>query len=166
MYAVDANGGDLLTVVIPAHVAITKTWKREVAFEGGRTSVDDLDPLHPHRRFRALAERQGIRAIDLLQEFLAYRDRFAMDYPFFFYSCDGHWNPIGHFVAAAAVARYLDEAGLLPLPERDRKVTLARIETMLDISPRDILGDAAYDQIFGGKRYVGASNVPAWLEAE
>lgn len=162
---VEANGGVLLTVVIPAHVTITKTWKRELAFESGQTSLGELDPLHPHRRFQGLVERHDIRSIDLLRQFLAYRDQFSMDYPYFFYSCDGHWNPIGHFLAANVVARYLIEERLMPLAESHRSVVLARIATMLDRSPRDLLGDAAYDQIFSGRHYSGASNVPAVLDA-
>ena len=162
---VEANGGVMLTVVIPAHVTITKTWTREVNFESGQTSLDELDPLYPHRRIRELVERHGVRSIDLLQQFLTYRDRFAMDYPYFFFSCDGHWNPIGHFLAANAVARYLIEERLLPLAESHRSAVLARIATMLDRSPRDLLGDSAYDQIFTGRRYFGLSNIPALLDA-
>ncbi len=161
---VEANGGIFLTVVIPAHVTITKTLTREIALETGQTSFDKLDPLHPHRRIREIVERHGVRSIDLLQQFLAYRDRFAMDYPYFFFSCDGHWNPIGHFLAANAVARYLIEKRLLPLAEQHRSAVLARIATMLDRSPRDVLGDTAYDQIFTGKRYFGLSNIPALLD--
>lgn len=61
----------------------------------------------PHDRLEAIAARNGVPTIDLRSAFLAYRDTNALGYPYFARTCENHWSPLGHSIAAQAVAHAL-----------------------------------------------------------
>lgn len=81
----------------------------------------DFDSLHPHRRFLQIADDLRIEAIDLLPTFLAERDARGLQYPYFSFPCDGHWNAEGHRLAAATLAGALHS---LLLPDAPRQSPL------------------------------------------
>jgi len=58
-------------------------------------------------RFQQIAQRLRIPTIDLLPAFIAERERRQLEYPYFSYACDGHWNAAGHLFAAETLARFL-----------------------------------------------------------
>jgi hypothetical protein len=63
----------------------------------------------PDRRLAEIAERNGLRLVDLLPAMRAAAD--ASDTPLY-YRDDGHWTPAGHALAARVLAGYLNEQGL------------------------------------------------------
>ncbi|MBI4347415.1 MAG: SGNH/GDSL hydrolase family protein [Elusimicrobia bacterium] len=68
----------------------------------------------PQARLRAVAERSGMRVVDLLPEL---RQAAAQGETLYFPS-DLHWNEAGHAAAAAAIARSIPEALKRPSPDR------------------------------------------------
>jgi hypothetical protein len=89
---------------------------------------------------------------------LAYRDGAALEPPYFSFACDGHWNPLTHALAASEVAVFLAQSGLLPA-SLDAAALEARRGALVARAPRDILGEKAYGEIYGGGRYAGGTPV-------
>ena len=72
--------------------------------------------------------------------------------PVFNFYCDGHYNPVGHYLAANGLAEYLLQQGLV-----DEKA-IRRNPDYLDKSPEELLGPEAYKAIFvEGNVYTGNS---------
>jgi len=74
------------------------------------------DPLVPNRRLAALTARLGIRTHALHDDFVVYRDEEGLAPPYFSMTCDGHWAPIGHSLAAKSIGRFLVAEGLVSGP--------------------------------------------------
>lgn len=72
-----------------------------------------FDILFPNKQVRAIAARLGVRYLSLYEEFVRYMKERKLQYPYFWYTCDGHWSPLGHKLAAQAIGNYLKEAGLV-----------------------------------------------------
>jgi hypothetical protein len=155
---------------VPAEDYASKSWRiteyylrqlnDEVNKNGGTLVVVPVftpdDAFRNH--FTAIASRSGIRLLLIDGILSRYRTEFNLPNPYFGYRCDGHWNPLTHFLAANAVARYLLRENLIHAGDRDRM--LAAVGANLSLGPRSILGSEAYAQIFGGGVYRGASNIP------
>ena len=133
---VEADGARLIVVSLPDVVSVSLNSKEELIREYGATSLpDDFDPLEPDRRLAVLTSKLSIESISLTDAFRDYRDRYSLPYPYFSYSCDGHWNPVGHALAATVIADYLTGASTTPA------------------SPEDILGDPGYRAVYEGGIY-------------
>jgi hypothetical protein len=158
---VEADGAALVLAIIPEHITISRTWAREVAMQTGNLRSGALDPTYPVQRLTAMADALQIRTVNLLSGFLAYRDKHGLDYPYFGYGCDGHWSPLGHYLAALLVADYLLDAGLSGLDGAAREAASRRVKDLLQRTPREVLGSAGYAAIFDAGRYRGGSNIPA-----
>lgn len=66
------------------------------------------DLFYPDKRFRALAEREGIPVITLAPQMQAYADESkAFLHGFGDRMGEGHWNPLGHRVASELMAKEL-----------------------------------------------------------
>lgn len=157
---VEADGGRLALVGINEFFAVHPDWRRELTFGAGSAAPEDMDPARPLHRLAEIAAGLDLTYLDLLDVFVAYRDRHALAYPYFSFSCDGHWNPLGHFVVANATARFLAERGLLPGDEDRAPVIAAAANRRLRLAPVNVLGEEAYRQIYGGGLYRGKSGVP------
>lgn len=64
----------------------------------------------PNDKLEIIAASHGINTINLRSAFLAYRDAHSLEYPYFARTCENHWSPLGHSVAADAVAEVLRPA--------------------------------------------------------
>ncbi|MBI5164216.1 MAG: SGNH/GDSL hydrolase family protein [Magnetospirillum sp.] len=138
--ATAADGAQLLVVGIPEHFVTSPTGLTELARAGGTAIPDGFDPERPMRRLAAIAAAQGLDFLDLTPAFRSYRDRYALTRPAFSFRCDGHWNPLGHAVAAHAVAERLGAPRGAELPD-----------------PRTLLGDEAFRTIFEHGLYRGGA---------
>lgn len=163
---VESDGGRLVLVGINEFLSISPAWEREMLLAAGSAVPKDFDPARPLRELGRLAARLDIPFLDLLEVFVRYRDRHSLPYPFFSFSCDGHWNPLGHYVAANASAAFIAEEGLLPKTAGSEDKVLAAAAHRLAIAPEDVLGRDAYEQIYGGGIYTGGSAAPAAAAAE
>ncbi|MGE5502822.1 MAG: alginate O-acetyltransferase AlgX-related protein [Actinomycetota bacterium] len=130
----------LLVVGIPEHFVTSPTGRRELELAGGTALPADFDPNRPMRRLEAVARGLGLDFLDLTPAMVAYRDAHRLPAPAFSFRCDGHWNPLGHRVAAAAVATALGHA-----PPAG----------WLAADPRTVLGDQGWRAIFERGVYQG-----------
>jgi lysophospholipase L1-like esterase len=139
-----AQGTRLVLVAIPEFAALAPDPKPLVRFGSGSAYPNDFDASLPSRRLLEIAKRLDIPALDLLPVITAYRDRFALPSPYVSYRCDGHWNPLGHALAADAVANFLVDHHLTPGAEQFK---------LSEQPPQAILDTAAIRQIFGNGVY-------------
>jgi hypothetical protein len=158
---VESDGGRLALVGINEFLSISPAWEREMLLGAGSAVPEDFDPARPLGELGRTAARLDIPFLDLLEVFVRYRERHSLPYPFFSFSCNGHWNPLGHYVAANATAAFLAEKGLLPAGAGSENIVPAAAGRRFATPPQDVLGRDAYEQIYGGGKYTGGSAVPA-----
>ena len=158
---VESDGGRLVLVGINEFLSINPAWEREMLLGAGSAVPEDFDPARPLGELGRTAARLDIPFLDLLQVFVRYRDRHSLPYPYFSFSCNGHWNPLGHYVAANATTAFLAEEGLLPAGAGSENKVSAAAERRFATPPQDVLGRDAYQQIYDGGIYTGGSAAPA-----
>jgi len=129
----NANKGTLVLVPIPGH---------------GAAAMMQLSQI---------CQRNKIRLLLIDEGFAKYQMTFNLPKPYFGYRCDGHWNPLAHFLAANIVSKYLLSENLIEVRNKDRM--LASIERNLCQSPVRVLGEEVYAQIYEGGFYEGKSNI-------
>lgn len=135
-----AHATKLILVSVPEFIAITRDPASTVIYGSGSSFPPDFEADYPSRRLRDIAAELDLPILDMLPEFLAYRDRFSLPPPYFFFSCDGHWNPLGHALAADALASFLEDRNL---------VRVHGVAPRLNMTPPDeILGASLYSRIF------------------
>ncbi len=140
----DVAGTKLVLVSIPEYIALSTNPARLIRFGTGSSFPKDFDSGLPSRRLMEIAQRLDIPALDLLPIMTRYRDKFTLKPPYFSFSCDGHWNPLGHALAANALAAFLEQRRLIPAAKG-----VGNDET----APQRVLGQSAFDQIFFGEIY-------------
>jgi len=164
---VKSGGGKLFIVTVPDYFAVVPDWKKSFRQATGVDKVpEDFDPLLVEKRLEALGRQHDITVLNLAQDFNRYRVKFDLRDPYFWYICDAHWSPLGHFVAANLVARMLLDHDAISTDARQKSALYAKIEKNLDLSPMDILGREAYNQIYNKGVYLGSSNIPKILAGE
>jgi hypothetical protein len=154
---VEGDGARLALVAVPEHFTTSREWQSEMMFGAGSAVPDDFDPALPTRRLAAVAGRIGVPLLDLRPAFLAYRDANDLSYPYFSFACDGHWNPLTHYLAGHAAAAFLAQHGLLGENRRDRADLLSARRDAFARDPKAILGTQAHRQIFDGGIYTGGA---------
>lgn len=134
----EAAGSRLLVVSIPGMIPTAADWRAEIASQIGPAPIPpDFDIGSPIRRLQVVATEAGIELLDLQPAFLAYRDRYGLKAPLFGWCCDGHWNPLGHRLAADLVyerlhgLRWIDGASPRETP-----------------GPREVLGTTLMDEVY------------------
>lgn len=154
--AVVKDGGHFVVMLVPAENA---SWMasalEQYKKEFGKPAPPGFDLRYPAERMIRFGRKNNFDVLDLGPTFAAYRDRHALLDPYFHFRCDGHWSPLGHYIAAQRLTEHLTEQGILKDGQRNNAAYMER-------SPQDLLGTAAVDSIFGwGKTYLGGSNIAA-----
>jgi hypothetical protein len=164
---VKSAGGKLFIVTVPDFFAVVPDWKKsfEKATEGAKPPKD-FDPLLAEKRLAALGKRHDISVLNLAPLFSNYRVKFDLKDPYFWYVCDAHWSPLGHFLTANWVARMLLDNNAIPTDSQEKAALYSKIDKNLSLSPKDILGLEAYNQIYNKGFYRGSSNIPKILAQE
>ncbi|MFN8636843.1 MAG: SGNH/GDSL hydrolase family protein [Chloroflexota bacterium] len=104
-------GAELVVVAAPSYYQVDDdAWRWLV--EGDTRNRNRYEADAPNRRLAEIAQRQGLRFLDLLPAIQAAQ---AQSHDLY-YPDDGHWTSTGHALAARQIADYLDGAGLLPRP--------------------------------------------------
>ena len=102
-------GAELVVVIAPSYFQVDDdAWRRHIDEDGQdrrRLAVDA-----PNRRLRAIADRHGLRLLDLLPSVRPAVQAGARLY----FPDDGHWTSEGHAFAARQLAEYVRSAGLVP----------------------------------------------------
>lgn len=134
----DSVGSKLLVVNVPGVIQLASDPKLEMKLQLGDDYIpEDFDLTYPMRRLQAIADSDGINLLDLQPAFIAYRDKYKLGSPVFGWCCDGHWNPLGHRLAADLVQNYLIDKGWV--------TGRARTSTP---SPTEVMGEKLYRQIY------------------
>ncbi|MFN8393429.1 MAG: SGNH/GDSL hydrolase family protein [Bacteroidia bacterium] len=108
----DAIGSKLLIVNVPGLFQLANDWQAEMAEQIGTDSIpSDFKIDYPIQRLQTMADSAGIALLDMQPAFLQYRDQHHLQKPWFGWCCDGHWNPVGHRLAADLVHNRLTELG-------------------------------------------------------
>jgi hypothetical protein len=104
-------GAPLLVVGAPAYYQVNAdAWRQLVGGDTRERNRYEQDA--PNRRLAGIAERQGLRFLDLLPATrVAQESQGGLYYP-----ADGHWTSAGHAFAAGQLATYLAGSGLMARP--------------------------------------------------
>jgi hypothetical protein len=106
-----SQGAELVVVAAPAYYQVNAdAWRALVA--GDTREENRYEQDAPNRRLAGIAERQGLRLLDLLPSVRQAQQGGARLY----YPADGHWTSDGHRFAASQIAEYLTSSGLIPRP--------------------------------------------------
>ena len=154
---VAADGGRLALVAVPEHFTTNPAWRKELILGAGSGVPEGFDPSLPSRRLAAIAARLELPFLDLLPAFIAYRDANDLPYPYFGFACDGHWNPLAHFLAGRATAAFLADNGLMPVEPANAEALREARRAAFSRPPDAILGARAFRRVYGGGIYEGGA---------
>jgi hypothetical protein len=164
---VKSAGGKLFIVTVPEYFAVVPDWKKSFKEATGLAKPpEDFDPLLAEKRLAAIGKQHDIGVLNLASYFDDYRVKFDLKDPYFWYVCDAHWSPLGHFLAANWVAKMLADNNAIPTDSEQKTALYSKIDKNLSLSPMDILGPEAYNQIYHKGVYRGSSNIPKILAKE
>lgn len=111
---VTADGAQFLVLVWPEDVRIDPDWRQRLIKKYGQVPAS-FSPFKPEQRLQEIAYRSHIPIEFPAPYFEVYRDQHHLQWPYFSYTCDGHYNALGHEVSAEAFVRILQERNLLPV---------------------------------------------------
>ena len=97
----------LYLFLVPEMLQIAPEYPSLIEKEYGKQPPPAFNPLYPHERLKAFAKKQDIPVIDPIPAFRRYQEAEGISYPYFFSSCDGHWNALGHSLAAKIIVQQL-----------------------------------------------------------
>jgi hypothetical protein len=158
---IEKNGGKLVTVVVPEYIRLSHNWERELKERFHYTALPEgFDRDRPLRTLQHIAAANDVPLIRLDEVFKAYRDKFDLPAPYFYYRCDGHLNPLGHFLAANLIVRYLLDHDDMLMNESTKKAIRSAVERNVKLNPNEILSQEGYDQIYKTGRFNGKTNIP------
>ena len=106
----------LIVVTVPSYLsqAQEEAWEEEIlAIANWDKLPTDFDREYPNEVVREICQNQGIPIWELEPVFRQYRDVHDLQPPTFFFECNGHWNSLGHRLAAETVLDSLKTKGLL-----------------------------------------------------
>ncbi len=106
-----AHGAELVVVAAPSFFQVDdEAWRWLVG--GDTRERNRYEVAEPNRRLGEIAQRQGLRFLDLLPAV----SQAQADGGRLYFPADGHWTSAGHAFAADQIATYLTSSGLLPRP--------------------------------------------------
>ncbi len=68
-----------------------------------------LDPLYPNKRLKSICKKLGIEYVSMYNFFENYKKEHNLKYPYFSFSCDRHYSPLGHRLMAQFIVNYLKQ---------------------------------------------------------
>jgi hypothetical protein len=104
---VERDGSELLIVILTDALQIIPDPMHDVERLTGGAISDGFNVDYPSNRIARFAEATGIPSVNLLPVFRKYRDDYHLRPPYFSFDDDGHWNRLGHRVAADTVGGYI-----------------------------------------------------------
>jgi hypothetical protein len=104
---VTADQANLLIINLPAPEQVDPRDASRIQ------ALPDHDLFYPNSRIENLARAHDIPYFSLYPDFVRYRDETKLRWPYFSFTCNDHWSPLGHEVAAKSLADFLKTSGLL-----------------------------------------------------
>lgn len=111
---VKADGAQFIVLVIPEFFEIDPDWQKQIVKEGKKIPKW-FKPFKSRERLNQTAERQNLILDYLFPYFHSYQSQHDLKWPYFSFTCDGHFSALGHQVLANAVLDKIEEYKLLPL---------------------------------------------------
>ncbi|MBF0459059.1 MAG: SGNH/GDSL hydrolase family protein [Nitrospirae bacterium] len=146
----EKDNATLIVIPVVEYIRMVRNPALELRKALGVEAPKEFDPELPVRRLHEIAARNNIIFYNPEPFFRRYRDAHNLPPPYFSYRCEGHWNPMTHFLMANMAAQYLIKNGIIAT---DDNTALAAIENNLRRSPVEILGEPAYKEIYEGGFY-------------
>ncbi len=148
-HSVEERGEKFILVLVPDNKINDSNLRSALLSSSGVWEMPDLDTKFPSERAESVAKELKVDYINLAVSFEKYKNHHQLAAPYFSYRCDGHWNPLGHFVAAQAIANFLIEKGYVDPPVlSDEQHSLSLKKT-----PKEILGSEAFSMIYDSGVY-------------
>lgn len=155
-FDVESTGGKFFIVTIPPYLQFLQDPASEIARLSNLEDVRrDIKVRLPSNYMLDFASDRGMFYLDLYDELVKYANRNEMPEPWFYYTCNGHFNPLGHFVMTNLVLKTLHEKQLMNL----NSALESMVEKNLSLSPKEILGEEGYNQIYSGQVFEGNTNI-------
>jgi|GEM_PF-2812089 len=124
----------------------------------GEDMPASIDLNYPRNRLRAFTKSQGIEFLDLNENFETYMQIHQTSLPHFYYMCDGHFSPVGHYVVGHSLLGLLLRKGWVS-PATVVSPEQYETDSYMQLSPAELLGTDAFDSIYGwAKVYEGSSD--------
>ena len=111
-----AYGSRLVVVTVPSFLSQTRdqNWQMDLMNHAGWDKLPrDFDREYPNQIIHEICDSLEVPIWELEPAFRAYRDEKDLAEPTFFFTCNGHWNSLGHRLAAKTVADSLRNSGWL-----------------------------------------------------
>jgi len=113
---VEADGSKFIVIKTPSFADIATDWHERLA-KAVRRIPPNFDAFSMQERLQEISDREHIPIEFLAPDMQAYRDAHHLKFPYFSWTCETHYAPLGHTVVAEAIIRKLDEHHLLPPPD-------------------------------------------------
>lgn len=110
---VTRDGAHLVVFAWPIFSDIDSDWQGRM-LKQVRYIAPQFNPDKFNVHLRQTAQQAGVTIDFLAPYFQQYRDAHHLQWPYFSFTCDTHFNPLGHQVAAAAILQEVEQRGLLP----------------------------------------------------
>ncbi|MGI9308069.1 MAG: SGNH/GDSL hydrolase family protein [Gammaproteobacteria bacterium] len=155
---VSRQNGHLFVMMIPnTQVAWLEKTLELYENEFGEAAPPGFDLSYPTRRLEQLAAQNNFSVLDLDDSFTHYLERHDVPEPALYFRCDGHWNPVGHYIAAQTLISYLEQQGLVSRKNPDQA------NNYMESSPQTLLGEDAANAIYTwGGNYTGQSEIATY----
>ena len=111
---VTRDGAHLVVFAWPIFSDIDSDWQGRM-LKQVRYIAPQFNPDKFNVHLRQTAQQAGVTIDFLAPYFQKYRDAHHLQWPYFSFTCDTHFNPLGHQVAAEAILQEIEQRGLLPL---------------------------------------------------
>lgn len=110
---VTADGSKFQLLLWPDFADIDPGWRDRLQKQIGHVP-DQLVPSKFPEHVREAADKAGVPFDTLAPYFQTNRDANHLQWPYFSLTCDPHFSPMGHKVAASAILQKLEQLSLLP----------------------------------------------------
>jgi hypothetical protein len=113
---VEADGSKFIVISTPGFADIATDWRERFTKALG-PPPPNFDASAMQKHLQGIAQRQQIPIEFLAPDMQAYRDAHHLKFPYFSWTCETHYAPLGHTVVAESIIKKLEEHHLLPPPD-------------------------------------------------
>ena len=99
-----SSGADFIIFTNTEYMKICDDWRKEAKeYYPDIVIPPDFDLYYPIKKLREITGENNITLIELEPYFTEYKKEHDLEAPYFYFTCDGHYNKLGHTVATDAV---------------------------------------------------------------
>lgn len=110
--SVRVDGAELVVLLMTSPPQLVRNPEVFLERRAGVKAPSDLNVDYPNERFCAMADSLDVRCVDMLPILRSYRDAHDLEFPYFWFETDGHWNALAHAIAADTLAAQVRSIGL------------------------------------------------------